>query len=141
MNEYSRSCWKFNLLQGNAPRLPTVTTALNCLWENAMKKLAVVVAMGATALLGTSAAKAADHSGGVKATESLAQITDFSSRHRDYRIRRFYRQSYRPNRSYGYYPQPYYRNYGYAPQPYYGGGGPVVSFSFGRGGGGWGHRW
>jgi hypothetical protein len=109
--------------------------------RNAMKKLAVVLAVAATAFLGSTAANAADHSSKMKATDGLAQITDFSSRHRNYRVQRFYRHSYRPYRSYGYYPQPYYRNYGYAPQPYYGGG-PVVSFSFGGGrGGGWGHRW
>ena len=92
-----------------------------------MKKLAIVLAVGATALIGSSAANAADHSGQAKATAGTSQSTDLSSR-------RYYRH-------YGYrYYRPYYGSYGYAPRPYYGYGGgygyggPGVTFSFGVGG-------
>ena len=103
-----------------------------------MKKLAIVFAVGAAALLGGSAANAADNTVKAKAaTDVTQQSTDFSSRGRHYR-------------HYGYrHYRPYYRSYGYAPRPYYGGGyggpyygggygygygGPGISFSFGSGG-------
>jgi hypothetical protein len=99
-----------------------------------MKKLANVFAVGAAALLGGSAANAADNTVKAKAaTDVTQQSTDFSSRGRHYR-------HYRP---YGYRSyRPYYGNsYGYAPRPYYGGygggygyGGPSVTFGFGGGG-------
>jgi hypothetical protein len=90
-----------------------------------MKKLAIVVAVGATALIGSSAANAADHSGKAKATAGTSQSTDLSSR-------RYYRQY----RHYGYrHYRPYYRSYGYAPRPYYGyGGGPYYGSGYGYGG-------
>ncbi|MEH2565959.1 hypothetical protein [Bradyrhizobium sp. AZCC 2289] len=109
-----------------------------------MKKLAIVLAVGATALIGSSAADAADHSGPAKATAGASQSTDLSSRHRYYR-----HYGYRHYRHYGYrHYRPYYGSYGYAPRPYYGYGGgyggpyyggygyggPSVSFSFGGGG-------
>jgi hypothetical protein len=109
-----------------------------------MKKLAMVLAVGATALIGSSAANAADHSGQAKATAGASQSTDLSSRNRHYR-----HYGYRHYRHYGYrHYRPYYRSYGYAPRPYYGYGGgyggpyyggygyggPSVSFSFGGGG-------
>src|SRR5258705_12056429 len=77
-----------------------------------MKKLAIVFAVGAAALLGGSAANAADNTVKAKAaTDVTQQSTDFSSRGRYYR-------------HYGYrHYRPYYRSYGYAPRPYYGGGG------------------
>ena len=110
-----------------------------------MKKLAIVFAVGAAALLGGSAANAADNTVKAKAATNVTQSTDFSSRgrhwrqYRHYRMHRHWRHSYyRP------YARPYYGSYGYAPEPYYyGGGGPVVSFGFGGGGwrgGGWGHH-
>ncbi len=106
-----------------------------------MKKLAIVFAVGAAALLGGSAANAADNTVKAKAatdvTQSSISSTDISSR------RRYRHYSYRHYR-------PYYRSYGYAPRPYYGGydggydgpyygrgygyGGPGISFSFGGGG-------
>jgi hypothetical protein len=100
-----------------------------------MKKLAVVFAVGAAALLSGSAANAADNTVKAKAATDAAQSTDISSRGRYYR-------------HYGYrHYRPYYRSYGYAPRPYYGGGyggpyygggygygGPSVSFGFGGGG-------
>ncbi len=117
-----------------------------------MKKLAIVFAVGAAALLGGSAANAKDNTVNARAATDVTQ-TDFSShrrhwRHRHHRIHRHhvYRhhvyRSYRPyHRTYGYVPQAY-----YAPQPYYyGGGAPIISLGFGGGGfgfggGGWGHR-
>ena len=102
-----------------------------------MKKLAIVFAVGAAALLGGSAANAADNTVKAKAaTDVTQQSTDFSSRHRHYRHRHY------GYRTYGYRPyRPYYRSYGYAPGPYYGGygrgygyGGPSISFGFGGGG-------
>ena len=104
-----------------------------------MNKLAIVLAVGATALLGGSAANAANDSVKVKATSDVTQqSTDFSSRGRHYRHYGY--RSYRPyyGSSYAYAPRPYYGG-GYA-QPYYGGGygygGPSISFGFG-GGRGW----
>jgi hypothetical protein len=107
-----------------------------------MKKLAIVFAVGAAALLGGSAVNAADNTVKAKAaTDVTQQSTDFSSRGRHYR-HYGYRSGYR---HYGYRSyRPYYGNsYGYAPRPYYGGydrgygyGGPSVSFGFG-GGRGW----
>jgi hypothetical protein len=106
-------------------------------------KLALVFAVGAAALLGGSAANAADNSVKAKATTDATQRpTDFSSRGRYYRHYGY--RSYRPyyGNSYGYYaPRPYYGGgYGYG-RPYYGGGGygyggPSISFGFG-GGRGW----
>jgi hypothetical protein len=112
-----------------------------------MKKLAIVFAVGAAALLGGSAANAADNTVKAKAaTDVTQQSTDFSSRGRHYRHYRHYGyRHYRPyyGNSYGYAPRPYYggygRGYGYG-GPYYGGGygygGPSISFGFG-GGRGW----
>jgi hypothetical protein len=107
-----------------------------------MKKLAIVFAVGAAALLGGSGANAADNTVKAKAgSDAAQQSTDFSSRGRHYRNYRHYgHRNYRP----------YYRNsYGYAARPYYGGGyggpvygggygygGPSISFGFG-GGRGW----
>jgi hypothetical protein len=98
-----------------------------------MKKLALVFAVGAAALIGGSAANAADNTVKAKAAADVTQqSTDFSSHRRYYRHRHFHRhygyRHYRPyyGRSYGYYaPRPYYGGYGY--------GGPSVSFSFGGG--------
>ncbi|MEA2838331.1 MAG: hypothetical protein QOD89_2881 [Bradyrhizobium sp.] len=105
-----------------------------------MKKLAIILAVGAAALLGGSAANAADNSVKAKATSDVTQqSTDFSSRGRHYRHYRSYRPHYRS--SYGYYaPRPYYGG-GYGGgygRPYYGGGGygyggPTISFGFGGG--------
>ena len=107
-----------------------------------MRKLAIVFAVGAAALLGGSAANASDDTVKAKAaTDVTQQSTDISSRHRHYRYYRHYGyRHYRPyygnsyGYSYGYAPRPYYGGYG----PYYGGGygygGPSVSFSFGSGG-------
>ena len=100
-----------------------------------MKKLAIVFAVGAAALLGGSAANAADNMVKAKAAIDVTQqSTDFSSRGRHYR-----HYGYRHYRHYGYRSyRPYYGNsYGYAPGPYYGGygyGGPSVTFGFGGGG-------
>jgi hypothetical protein len=107
-----------------------------------MKKLAIVLAVGAAALFGGSAANAADNSVKAKAASDVTQqSTDFSSRGRHYRHYRSYRPHYRS--SYGYYaPRPYYGGgYGGYGRPYYGGsgygyGGPTISFGFG-GGRGW----
>ena len=103
-----------------------------------MKRLFIAVAVSAAALLGGSAANAADNTVKAKAA-ATQQSTDFSSHGRHYRHYRHYGyRHYRPYyRSYGYAPRPYYGGYGggYG-GPYYGGGygGPSVSFSFGGGG-------
>ena len=113
-----------------------------------MNKLVIVFAVGAAALLGGSAANAADGTGKTNASKDVTQqSTDISSRGRHYRTHRHYGyRNYRPQygNSYGYYaPQPYYGG-GYGGgygRPYYGGGGygyggPSISFGFG-GGRGW----
>src|SRR4051812_24068330 len=100
-----------------------------------MRNLAIVFAVGATALLGCSVASASSDTVKMNpATVVTQQSTDISSRGRHYGYRHGYRhygyRSYRPyyGNSYGY----------YAPRPYYGGGygygGPGISFSFGSGG-------
>src|SRR4030081_3104284 len=90
-----------------------------------MKKLAIVFAVGAAALLGGSAANAADNTVKAKAATDVTQSTDISSRGRHYR-------------HYGYrHYRPYYRSYGYAPRPYYGGYGGGFGGAD-AGGGGWG---
>lgn len=109
-----------------------------------MRKLAIVFAVGAAALLGGSAANAADNTGKAKAaTDVTQQSTDFSSRGRHYQNYRHYGHRNYGYRHYGYRQyRPYYGNsYGYAPRPYYGGynrgygyGGPSVTFGFGGGG-------
>src|ERR1700738_5591536 len=75
-----------------------------------MKKLAIVFAARAAALLGGSAANAAENTVKAKAATDITQSsTDISSRGRHYR-------------HYGYrHYRPHYRSYGYAPRPYYGG--------------------
>lgn len=107
-----------------------------------MNKLFIAMAVGAAALLGGSAANAADNTVKAKAaTDVTQQSTDFSSRGRHYR--HYHHHGYR---HYGYrHYRPYYgSSYGYAPRPYYGGygrgyggygyGGPSVTFGFGGGG-------
>lgn len=106
-----------------------------------MKKLAIVLAVGTAALMGSSVVNAADDRVKTKASNDVAlSSTDISSRHRHGHWRghhHHHRWGHRHHR-------PYYNSYGYAPRPhgYYGrpgyyGGGPGVTFSFGSGG----HRW
>ena len=106
-----------------------------------MKKLAIVFAVGAAALMGGSVASAADKS--VKAKSSLGvtqSSTDISSRHRHghwrghhHHHRHWGHRHYRPyHNSYGYYAPRSYGYYGGGPRYY--GGGPGVTFSFGSGG-------
>lgn len=105
-----------------------------------MKKLAIVLAVGAAALLGGTAANADNSAKAEAATVGTSQSTDFSSRHRGYRHARPYYRSYRsyaPRRGY-YAPRTYYAPRSYYAQPYYGGGGygyggPSISFGFGGG--------
>ena len=105
-----------------------------------MKKLALVLAVGAAALFGGSAANAADNTVKAKAaTDGAQQSTDISSRKRHYR-HRHHGHRHHHYRHYGYrHHRPYYRSYGYAPRPYYGYGrgygygGPGITFSFGGG--------
>ena len=102
-----------------------------------MKKLFIAMGVSAAALLGGSAANAADNTVKAKAATDITQSsTDISSRGRHYRHYGY--RHYRPHyRSYGYAPRPSYYGGGYG-GPYYGGGygygGPSVSFSFGGGG-------
>jgi hypothetical protein len=111
-----------------------------------MKTLAIALAVGAAALLGGSAANAADNTVKAKASADVTQTsTDISSRGRHYRhygYRHYRSYAYSPRRYYGGgygggYGGPYYGG-GYGGGPYYGGGygygGPSVSFSFGGGG-------
>lgn len=115
-----------------------------------MNKLAIILAVGAAALLGGTAANADNSVKTESATVGTSQSTDFSSRHRGYRhrgyARPYYRSSgyYTPRRAYyaprTYYAQPYYGGGGYGGPVYggggYGYGGPSISFGFG-GGRGW----
>lgn len=113
-----------------------------------MKKLALVLAVGAAALFGGSAANAADNTVKAKAssdkatTDTARQSTDISSRKRHrHHGHRHHGHRHHGHRHYGYrHHRPYYGNsYGYAPRPYYGYnrgygyGGPGISFSFGGG--------
>jgi hypothetical protein len=105
-----------------------------------MKKLAIILAIGASALIGGSAANAADNSVNPKAPVAAKQVpTDISSRHRH----GHWRGHHHHHRHWGYrHHRPYYNSYGYyAPRshgyyggPRYYGGGPGVTFSFGSGG-------
>ena len=101
-----------------------------------MKKLAFVIAVGATALLTGFAANASETIRTNAGADATQQSTDISSRGRDYNYG--YRHGYRHYGVRNY--RPYYGNsYGYyAPSPYggYGYGGPGINFSFG-GGRGW----
>jgi hypothetical protein len=100
-----------------------------------MKRLFIAVTVSAAALLGGSAANAADNTVKAKGATDVTQSADISSRGRHYRHYGY--RHYRPHyRSYGYAPRPYYGgSYG---GPYYGGGygygGPSVTFGFGGGG-------
>jgi hypothetical protein len=96
-----------------------------------MNKLAIVLSIGAAAVLGGSAASATENAPKLNAQSSVVDSTDFSSHRRHWRHRHVHRHWHH---------RPYYRAYGYAPRPYYYGGGPAISFSFGGGGGGWGHH-
>src|ERR1700694_5594071 len=128
--------------------VPPVRLALHTFNDRSegMNKLAIAFAVGAAALLGGSAANAADNTVKAKAATGVSQSTDISSRGRHYR-----HYGYRHYRHYGYRSyRPYYSSYGYAPRPYYGGygggyggpyygggygyGGPSVTFGFGGGG-------
>ena len=103
-----------------------------------MKKLAIVFAVGAAALIGSASANAANTDVKAKPNVGVSQSTDVSARkkyhhRRHYGMHRQYHRygSYRPYyNSYGYYQRPY----GYYGGPGYYGGGPGVSFSFGTGG-------
>jgi hypothetical protein len=107
-----------------------------------MKKLAIVFAVGAAALMGGSAAYAADSAVKLKSSTDAAQSriavrssTDISAQHRHRHWRghhHWHHRHYRPYYgSYNYYaPRPY----GYYGHPRYYGGGPGVTFSFGSGG-------
>jgi hypothetical protein len=109
-----------------------------------MKKLAIIFGIGAAALLGGSAANAADNTVKAQAATGVSQSTDFSSRHRGHHYSGGYGRSYAyaPRANYGRraYAQPYYGDgYGYGGPAYgggYGYGGPSISFGFG-GGRGW----
>src|SRR5712664_4191630 len=85
-----------------------------------MKKLAIVFAVGAAALLGGSAANAADNTVKAKAATDVTQSsTDISSRnhYRHYGYRHHYRHyGYRHHyRHYGYrHYRPHYSSYAYA---------------------------
>jgi hypothetical protein len=141
VNQYERlfkNLWEIYCRTSERKASGLITTPHLYNWSEGMKKLALVFAVGAAALLSGSAANAADNTGKAKAatdvTQSSTSSTDISAR------RRYYRH-------YGYrHYRPYYRSYGYAPRPYgyggpyygrgygYGYGGPGISFSLGGGG-------
>lgn len=105
-----------------------------------MKKLAIVIAVGAAAVMGGSVASAADKAATPKSSAGINQpLTDFSSQHRRHHHghrhhghRHWGHHHHRPHyRSYNYYAP---RHHGYYGGPRYYGGGPGVTFSFGSGG-------
>jgi hypothetical protein len=90
-----------------------------------MKAIAVSLALGALALCGVPSAQASSsqtRAPAVGEAGTIVQDTDMSSHRRHWR--RYHRHVHYPRyyRSYGYYPQPYYRP------------APVVRFGFGFGG-------
>jgi Ni/Co efflux regulator RcnB len=96
-----------------------------------MKKLAIVLAVGAAALMGGSAANAADNSVKAQAPVAAKQVhTDISSRHRHGHWRHHHHHRRWGHRHH----RPYYNSYGYHGGPRHYGGGPGVTFSFGSGG-------
>src|SRR5215203_5155258 len=107
-----------------------------------MKKLAIVFAVGVAALMGGSAAYAADSAVKSKSSTDAAQSriatqpsTDISAQYRHrwhgHHHHHWGHRHYRPYYgSYNYYAP---RRYGYYGPRYYGGG-PGVTFSFGSGG-------
>src|SRR5258708_36694397 len=112
--------------------MSAVISTPHIIGSDRMKRFLIAVAVSAAALLGGSAANAADNTVKAKAATDVTQSsTDISSRGRHYR-------------HYGYrHYRPYYRSYGYAPRPYYGGyGGGLCyaaqcgGFGFVGGGGG-----
>jgi hypothetical protein len=111
-----------------------------------MKKLAIILAVGTAALMGSSVGNAADNSVKAKVSKDITQPrtatqspTDISSRQRHrhwrghhHRHRHWGHRHHRPHyNSYGYYAP---RSHGYYGGPRYYGGGPGVTFSFGSGG-------
>ncbi len=107
-----------------------------------MKKLAIVVAVGAAALIGGSAANAADNAAKVKPSDAVTQSpTDISSQHRHHH--RHHRHGghrhwgHHHHRHWGHHHhRRYYNSYGYYAPRYYGHrhyGGPGITFSFGSG--------
>jgi hypothetical protein len=105
-----------------------------------MKKLAILFAVGAAALMGGSAANAADNSVKAKTSPGVTQSsTDISARkrhghwrgHHHHHHRHWGHRHHRPyDNSYGYYGP----RRGYYGGPRYYGGGPGITFSFGSGG-------
>lgn len=103
-----------------------------------MNKLAIAIAIGAAALMGGSAASAADKATTKSSAGINKPLTDFSSQHRHFHRhhhhghRHHWRHHHRPYyRSYNYYAP---RHHGYYGGPRYYGGGPGITFSFGSGG-------
>ncbi|MDI4235157.1 MULTISPECIES: hypothetical protein [unclassified Bradyrhizobium] len=104
-----------------------------------MKRLAITLAVGAAALIGSAATNAADRQAAAKTGSYESQSTDLSARGRGHHHHHY--GMHRHHHHYGYhryghhrhgYYRPYYNSYGYQ-RPYYGGG-PGVTFSFGSGG-------
>jgi hypothetical protein len=137
MNDRSRTSPRFNLSMRNEGSLGAISTS-HVIGVFCMKKLAILLAVGAAALFGGSAAGASDSTTKANAGTVMDQSTDFSSHRRHWRHRHVHRHWH--HRHVHRHHRPYYRSYGYAPSPYYYGGGPAISFSFGGGGGGWGHH-
>jgi hypothetical protein len=106
-----------------------------------MKKIAIVLAVGAAALMGGSAAKATDNSVKTKAPVAAKQMpTDISSQHRHrhwhghhHHHRHWGHRHHHRHWGHHHHYRPHYNSYGYYGGPRYYGGGPGVTFSFGGG--------
>jgi hypothetical protein len=112
-------------------------------WSSIMKKLAIVLAVGAAALIGGSSANAGDAA--LKARGISANVTESSTdisagrRHGHWHGHRHWGHRHYGHRHWGHrHYRPYYNSYGYAPRhhgyygrPGYYGGGPGITFSFG----------
>lgn len=106
-----------------------------------MKKLAIVIAVGTAALIGGSAANAADNATKANPSNAVTQsATDISARHRHHHWRHHHHHHHWGHRhrhwGHHHHHRPYYNSYGYHAPRYYGHrhyGGPGVTFSFGSG--------
>jgi hypothetical protein len=78
-----------------------------------MKRLALVLAVSATALFGATAAKAGDDTVNASARTDASQSVDMSSRHRHWRHHHWRRHYGWHHHHWRYHHRPYYRSYGY----------------------------
>src|SRR5260370_22227028 len=110
MNVYSQPMGDLICRASEPKTSGLITTPHLYYWSEGMKKLAIVFAVGAAALLGGSAANAADNTVKANAATDVTQSSpDLSSLHRH--CRRYHPYRYRHY-------QPYSRRDGYAPPSY-----------------------